>query len=314
MRRLRLLSEVMGLSPLPVRLRQAAVALRGEEDVPPSSFDLSSLAQLRPTIGPRLWAGRFVVPRKAIVTNLFNHRQTPIADGWSVKRTSVLDFRGRELTYDSHNGTDFSIPVGTAITAAAPGRVVRVASEFNRGGLKVFVDHGGGLMTCTAHLARALVRPGQVVGRGELLALSGYSGIDAVATFPWGTPHIHFNVWLDARPVDPFPHDDQPSMWRSGRLPIPARRTDEQPVDSVVDPERLEAAIAACRTASSRDRIRATPAGWARMAALVAEMNYYPTRFSDPVSPFAEVRPRGPVLDLPVSHLAVDGIVFADDL
>ena len=52
--------------------------------------------------------------------------------------------------------------------------------------------------------ARALVRPGDRVGRGETIAISGYSGLDGVVTFPWGTPHVHFNVWLDGLYVDPF--------------------------------------------------------------------------------------------------------------
>ena len=85
----------------------------------------------------------------------------------------MLDFRGRDLTYDSHNGTDFAVPVGTKVLAAAGGEVVRIVSEFNRGGLKIFIDHGGGLMTTSAHLARPLVKVGQIVARGEAIALSG---------------------------------------------------------------------------------------------------------------------------------------------
>lgn len=314
-RRLRFFGEVMGLSPLPLRLRQAVVALRGEEHVPASTFDLSSLAQFRPRYGPRLWAGREVVHRKALVTNLFNHTPTPIEEGWSVRKRQVLDFRGRDLTYDSHNGTDFSLPVGTPITTAAPGRVVRIASEYNRGGLKIFIDHGHGLMTCTAHLARSLVEVGQWVGRGETIALSGYSGLDALVTFPWGTPHIHFNVWLNTRPVDPFPHHGLPSMWRTtDDRPVPGEPTAEQAVASVLDLARLDAGIAACKTRRSREALRCIEVDWERAAALVAEMNYYPTRFDAPVSPFSGPCPREPVLDLPVSSLAVDGLVFVDEL
>ena len=80
--------------------------------------------------------------------------------------TQVRDFRGGTLTYDSHNGTDFAVPVGTEVLAAAPGRVFRVSNEFHRGGLKVFIDHGAGLITTSNHLARSLVRPGDVVRVG----------------------------------------------------------------------------------------------------------------------------------------------------
>lgn len=311
---LRLFGEVMGLHPLPLRLRQARIALRGEQDVPPSVWGLSSLSQLRPRIGPKLWRGDFVVPRTALVTNLYNHTQTPIAAGWSVRKTQVRDFRGRELTYDSHNGTDLSVPVGSTVTAAAPGRVVRLASEFNRGGLKLFIDHGDGLMTCTAHLARPLVALGDTVERGQPVAVSGYSGIDAVVTFPWGTPHIHFNVWLDGEPVDPFPHDGRPSMWRAGDLPRAAPREAGAAELSAWDAARVAEGIDACVTRASRDRIAAIGPLEQRGAALVAEMNYYPTRFPRRISPYAGAGGRRPLLDLPFSADEFDGVAFVDHL
>lgn len=314
MSRLRFVGEVMGLSPLPLRLRQARTAVLGEDDVPGSKFGLSSLSQFRPRFGPRLWSGRFVVPRTALVTNLYNHTPTPIAQGWSVRKTQVRDFRGRSLTYDSHNGTDFSIPVGTTVVAAAPGRVVRVVSEYNRGGLKLFIDHGDGLMTCTAHLARSLVQVGDVVQRGQPVALSGYSGIDALITFPWGTPHIHFNVWLDARPVDPFPHDGARSMWRSGAEPTTAAPQAGQVRASEYDGAAVDAAIASCKTPASRERLQAIEPLWKRAAALIAELNYYPTRFDKTPSVYARPAVRQPVLDLPFSHEEVDGVLFIDDI
>ena len=75
--RIRLFREGLGLSPLAERWRQAKVALQGQEDVPPSRFDRTSLSQLRPRVAFPLWRGRFAVPRRAIVINLFNHRPTP---------------------------------------------------------------------------------------------------------------------------------------------------------------------------------------------------------------------------------------------
>lgn len=309
-------AEALGVLPLRERWRQALIALRGEADVPASRFGPSSLLQLRPRMAMALWRGRTVVDRRAIVTNLFNHRQTPIELGWSVLRTQVEDFRGRGLTYDSHNGTDFSIPVGTPVLAAAPGLVVRVVSEFNRGGLKVFVDHGEGLMTCYAHLARALVAEGDRVGRASPLALSGYSGLDGLVTFPFGVPHVHFNCWLDGEPIDPFAHGGQPSMWRAGAAPRPAvdPDPDEPFAPSAYDPARVDEAIAACRTAATRERLRALEPLARRAAHLVIEMNYYPTRFERRVRPYAGTHARGPRLDLPFPADRFDGVVFADDL
>ncbi len=311
----RLFREALGLHPLRERWTQTQIALRGQEDVPPSRFDLTSLSQLRPRVAWPLWRRRFAVPRRAIVTNLFNHRQTPVEEGWSVRRTQVLDFRGRDLSYDSHNGTDFAIPVGTPVLAAAPGEVGRVVSEFNRGGLKVFVDHGDGLMTTSAHLARALVREGDVVERGQPIALSGYSGLDALVTFPFGAPHVHFNTWLDGEPVDPFPHDGKPSLWRAGGLPEPSRGRAEEPfTPSRYSEAGVAEAIPACRTCSSREELSSAQPLARRAARTLVEMNYYPTRFPERPLVYTERHERAPRLDLPFAADAFDGVVFVDDL
>lgn len=307
------LAEAMGLLPLRERWRQARIALRGEEDVPPSRFDLSSLAMLRPRIAMRLWRGRPWIERQVLLTNLFNHRQTPIADGWSVKRTQVEDFRGRDLTYDSHNGTDLSIPVGTTVLTAAPGVVVQVISEFNRGGLKVFIDHGRGLMTCYAHLARALVRVGQRLERGAPIAISGYSGLDALVTFPFGVPHVHFNTWLNGEPVDPFAKGEEASLWREG-TPRPPPSVEEGSYEpSAWDADGVAARIAACKTPSVRERLAAVPELALQAALTVIESNYYPTRFEQRPAMYDRRWEREQRLDLPFRPDVFDGAVFVDE-
>lgn len=308
----------MGLLPVRERARQALIALRGAEDVPPSRYDASSLRLLSPRLSIPLWRGRYAVPRKVVVTNLFNHRQTPVELGWSVRRTQVEDFRGRTQTYDSHNGTDFCIPRGTSMLAPASGRVVRVVSEFHRGGLKLAIDHGEGLVTSSAHLARVLVREGDLVRRGQEVALTGYSGLDSLVSFPWGVPHIHFNVWLDGQPVDPFARvgrTDEESLFVGGApTPLGPGVVAEEPRGSSYDAARVQAVIAACRTASVRERLSAVEPLEIRGGHVVFEMNYYPTRFPDRGSVFSAAHPRTPRLHLPFSADDFDGVVFADEL
>lgn len=320
MKKLKFFGEVLGLSPFKERMRQAKIALFGEEDVPGSKFGLSSLSQMHPRISPRLWLGKYYIPKKAIISNLVNHTQTPIKNGWSVKKTQVRDFRGKRLTYDSHNGTDFAIPVGSTVCTAAAGEVVAIKSEFNRGGLKIFIDHGKGLMTCYAHLARSLVAVGTLVERGQAIALSGYSGLDALILFPLGIPHIHFNVWLNGEPIDPFPYTDQISLWRNGALPIPfmpeaardGESTSFQP--SVYKATTVAQMIAICKTASVRAQLSAIPTLKERAAQTIIQMNYYPTRFDERQNVYDKEYLRVPHLDMPFSAAAFDGIVFLDEL
>jgi len=312
--KLSLLGDTMGLSPFPLRFKQAMNALFGEEDVPPAKFGLSSLKQLYPSISPKLWRGKFHIPNTVIISNLFNHTQTPIHEGWSVKKTQTLDFRGRGLTYNSHNGTDFAIPIGSTVCTAAAGEVVAVMSQFNRGGLKIFIDHGEGLMTCYAHLAKSLVQVGDVLHRGQAIAISGYSGLDGMVTYPFGIPHIHFNVWLNGEPIDPFPHNDEISIWHNGDFPAATKRNEGDFIPSIYNEQKVAEAIAQCKTLAARARIEAELELKHKAAHAIIEMNYYPTRFNKRVLVYDKIYLRTPRLDLPFEAEHFHQVIFLDDI
>lgn len=278
-------AETFGLSPLPLRAREAWFAVRGDASVPGTKFDLSSLGILHPRLSVRTWLGRRRADRRVPICNLVNRTPTPLDQGWSLRRTQVRDWRGGALSYDSHNGTDFAVPVGTQVVAAAAGVVLRVSSEFNRGGLKIFVDHGDGLVTTYNHLGRALVRVGQTVERGETIALSGYSGLDAVVVFPWSVPHVHFNVWLDGAYVDPFGAGDEGPMWMHGNDPRPA-------------------------APGARDPAPRPDLDAAAMDALFVH-NFYPTRGARPIF-YRTAHPRAPRLTLPFRGEDFIGVAYAD--
>jgi murein DD-endopeptidase MepM/ murein hydrolase activator NlpD len=307
-------AETFGLSPWRSRLKEAALVLRGDPTTPKTRFDLSSLRQMTRVPGWRMWAGARPFGRRVPISNLFNHEQSPPEDGWSVRISRVRDFRGRDLTYDSHNGTDFATPIGTPIVAAAPGVVRRISREFNRGGLKIFIDHGHGVVTTSNHLGRALVVVGERVRRGQVIALSGYSGLDGLVTFPWGIPHVHFNVWLDGIPVDPFARPGEPSLWRGGIAPAPHRGDDVEAFEVTAwDDDAIERAIAACASETSRREIYLVRDDDERAMAVLFHQNYYPTRFRERPVIYAARHERRPLLDLPFLPADYDGIVFPDE-
>ena len=307
------LLETFGLDPLPLRASEAWLAVRGGAGVPPTRFGLSSLGIFHPALSLKTWAGGRRADRRIPISCLFNRTPTPLEDGWSVKKTQVRDFRGGTLTYDSHNGTDFAVPVGTVVVAAAPGRVLRISSEFNRGGLKVFIDHGRGLVTTSNHLARALVRVGDVVRRGEPIALSGYSGIDALVAFPWSVPHVHFNVWLDGDYVDPFAAAGETSLWVGGNDARPAdgSAADEPGEQTAWDARAVYAAIEGCNEPDSRVALLREPDLGRRAMDLLFVRNYYPTRFDARPPLYGESHAREPRLTLPFRREDFRGIAFA---
>ena len=305
------LLETFGLAPLPLRAREAWLAVRGDRSVPPTRFGLSSLGIFHPALSVKTWLGGRRADRRVPISCLFNRTPTRLEDGWSVSKTQVADFRGGTLTYDSHNGTDFAVPVGTVVVAAAPGKVLRISSEFNRGGLKIFIDHGHGLVTTSNHLARALVRVGDVVARGGAIALSGYSGIDALVAFPWSVPHVHFNVWLDGDYVDPFAATGETSLWIGGNDPGPAVAvvSDEAGAHTAWDERAVLAAVDACTETASREALLRAPDLGVRAMDVLFLRNYYPTRFAARPPLYGERHARQPRLTLPFREF--EGIAFA---
>jgi len=95
-----------------------------------------------------------------------------------------------------HDGIDIAAPYGSPVYAARPGRVV-FAGWYYAYGRAVIVDHGDGVQTLYGHASKLLVQTGQTVGQGELIARVGASGR---AT----GPHVHFEVRVNGRPVNPM--------------------------------------------------------------------------------------------------------------
>lgn len=94
-----------------------------------------------------------------------------------------------------HTGLDFPAEPGTPIVAAAGGVVVHT-DPHPAYGLQVEVDHGNGLATRYAHASRILVKPGDLVRRGQKLAEVGTTGRST-------GPHLHFEVLVQGVPQDP---------------------------------------------------------------------------------------------------------------
>lgn len=95
-----------------------------------------------------------------------------------------------------HEGIDLSAPEGTPIEAAAKG-VVTWAGYMPGLGQAVRIDHGYGYQTRYGHASKVLVRVGQRVDRGDVIALVGKTGLATAS-------HVHYEVRVNGTAVNPM--------------------------------------------------------------------------------------------------------------
>ena len=100
-------------------------------------------------------------------------------------------------TLQSHQGVDYTIPEGSRIFATADGVVKEVSGKNSTSGLTVVIDHRNGYTTSYSHLQSAKVKKGTRVNRGDIIALSGNSGLSL-------SPHLHYEVRYNDMRVDPI--------------------------------------------------------------------------------------------------------------
>jgi|GEM_PF-2751821 len=94
-----------------------------------------------------------------------------------------------------HEGMDLAAPHGTPIYASGDG-IVAVAERHRGYGNEVVIDHGLGYQTLYGHTSKMLVKAGDTVQRGQIIALVGSTGAST-------GPHLHYEVWVDGVKVDP---------------------------------------------------------------------------------------------------------------
>jgi murein DD-endopeptidase MepM/ murein hydrolase activator NlpD len=105
--------------------------------------------------------------------------------------------RGFGSNGGKHLAVDVTADIGTPVRAMASG-MVGYADDGVRGyGKMVMIVHPGGWVTLYAHLDRYRVEPGRMVRRGEVIALSGNTGLSR-------GPHLHFALIVRGKPVDPM--------------------------------------------------------------------------------------------------------------
>ena len=115
--------------------------------------------------------------------------QRRVSSGFSPNRRNPVTGR-----VQPHNGTDFSVRVGTPVLATGDGIVIKATSHRDMGRY-VVIRHDGKYTTVFMHLSKLLVKVGQKVKQGQKIALSGNTGRST-------GPHLHYEFRINNRPVN----------------------------------------------------------------------------------------------------------------
>lgn len=160
-------------------LEQLDAALAGLEQLAEQHGDVFTLAE------SRLFESRL----KSLMIPNSRPVDAPIGSGFGFRTDPIT---GRPAL---HTGLDFSAEPGTPIAAAAGGMVTSAGWHPQYGNL-LEIDHGNGLTTRYAHTQRILVKVGDLIKRGQQVALVGNTGRST-------GPHLHFEVLVDGVMQDP---------------------------------------------------------------------------------------------------------------
>ena len=167
-----------------------------------TSVDTSTTASVSNSASPKT----YTPPVKAVDDSVAAKAKSdtasiaPAATGidkfrWPARGQVITGFAKSE-NGKRNDGIDISMPTGTPIKAAENGVVIYSGDGLKEYGKTVLIRHDDGLVTVYAHAADLKVARGEKVGRGQVIASSGMSGVAK-------TPRLHFEVRKNATPVDP---------------------------------------------------------------------------------------------------------------
>lgn len=114
---------------------------------------------------------------------------------WPV-RGKVITGYGAKTNGKANDGINLAVPEGTPVKAAEDGVVAYSGNELKGYGNLILVRHSNGYVTAYAHASELLVKRGDTIKRGQIIAKSGQSG-------EVGSPQLHFEIRKGSSPVDP---------------------------------------------------------------------------------------------------------------
>ena len=117
---------------------------------------------------------------------------------WPARGRIIAGF-GPKPTGQQNDGINLALPEGTPVKAADDGVVAYAGNELKGYGNLVLIRHSNGFVTAYAHASEVMVKRGDTIKRGQVIAKSGQTGNVT-------SPQLHFEIRKGASPVDPMQH------------------------------------------------------------------------------------------------------------
>lgn len=184
------------LAPAPVAAAPVAAALQPVAAAPAPATKTAAVAA--PGQSARLAQATTNIEEKAAETPAKAAETTSSLPTfrWPV-RGKVITSYGAKTNGKSNDGINVAVPEGTPVKAAEDGVVAYSGNELKGYGNLVLVRHSNGYVTAYAHASELLVKRGDPIKRGQVIAKSGQSGEVA-------SPQLHFEIRKGSSPVDPL--------------------------------------------------------------------------------------------------------------
>jgi murein DD-endopeptidase MepM/ murein hydrolase activator NlpD len=161
----------------------AAGATNGKTNAPPGANVHVSAPAAEPTI------------EQTVATTPGDTTSRAPSFRWPVRGRIITGF-GPKTNGQQNDGINLAVPEGTSVKAAEDGVVAYAGNELKGYGNLILVRHGNGFVTAYAHASELMVKRGDPVKRGQIIARAGQTGTVS-------SPQLHFEIRKGASPVDP---------------------------------------------------------------------------------------------------------------
>ena len=172
--------------------------LNAVQDIISGDISLSYIWELRDALNTDKEASENSTSTNSSGEIIYNGGTLSMPITVDAKITSLYGYRNLRGKQNLHTGIDFGVPTGTEVLAVKEGTVTKSVYLERSYGHHIIINHGD-ISTLYAHGTTLFVKEGDTVKQGQVIMTSGSTGNST-------GPHLHFEVRVNGKPVNPYPY------------------------------------------------------------------------------------------------------------